>query len=55
MFSWSVDPKGADVGLKCNVILITELNVKHVDFQELLSTAQPDKLSFVRLQFEIVG
>ena len=49
-----VDPEGSDVGLKWNAI-ITELNTDHVDFQELLSTTQPNELSFVRVQFETVS
>ena len=49
-----VDSEGADIGLKWNAV-ITELNVNNVDFQELLSTAQPNKLSFVRIQFETVS
>ena len=49
-----VNSKEADVGLKGNVI-ITELNIRHVDFQELLSTAQPNELSSVRVQFKAVS
>ena len=42
-----VNPKEADVGLKGNVI-VNELEISHADFQELLLTTQPNKLSFVR-------
>ena len=50
-----VDPKGADVGLLKSNIIFSELNINHADFQELLSTTQLDKLSFVRVRFQTVS
>ena len=49
-----VDPEGADIGLKWNAI-ITKLNINHVDFQELLSNAQSNELTFNRVQFKTVS
>ena len=42
-----MDPEIADVELKCNVV-VAELYNDNANFEKLLSTAQLDKLSFIR-------
>ena len=46
-----MNPEIADSGLGCNS-MVAETNVIDADLRNLLSTAQPDKLCFPRIQLQ---